>query len=261
MKIAIIGCGNMGGATARGLAADAAFSRENELAVSNRSQGKLDALKAQFPAVVTSTSNCEVVKDADVVVLAVKPWLIDAVAGEVKDAVKAGSLIVSVVAGVPFSHLRELFGESAPLFRVIPNTAIAIGESMTVVASDGATEEQNTLVFDMFNRLGATLKIEERLMDAAMALGSCGTAYALRYVRAAMEAGVELGLYPSQAKLIVAQTVKGAAQLLMTNDSHPEEEIDKVTTPGGFTIKGLNRMEACGFTNAVIEGLKASVKK
>lgn len=98
-------------------------------------------------------------------------------------------------------------------------------------------------------------------MDAAMALGSCGTAYALRYVRAAMEAGVELGLYPSQAKLIVAQTVKGAAQLLMTNDSHPEEEIDKVTTPGGFTIKGLNRMEACGFTNAVVEGLKASVKK
>lgn len=251
----------MGGAIARGLAADAAFSENNTIAVSNRSQGKLDALKAQYPAVATSTDNCTAVNDADVVVVAVKPWLIDAVAGEVKDAVKEGSLVVSVVAGVPFSHLRELFGAKAPLFRVIPNTAIAIGESMTVVAADGTTEEQDNCVFDMFSRLGATLKIEERLMDAAMALGSCGTAYALRYVRAAMEAGVELGLYPSQAKLIVAQTVKGAAQLLMTNDSHPEEEIDKVTTPGGFTIKGLNRMEACGFTNAVIEGLKASVKK
>ena len=116
------------------------------------------------------------------------------------------------------------------------------------------------MVTDIFNRLGETLVVEERLLDAAMALGSCGTAYALRYVRAAMEAGVELGLYPDQAKKIVAQTVRGAAGLLLARGTHPEEEIDKVTTPGGFTIKGLNRMEACGFSNAVIEGLKASIK-
>ena len=149
---------------------------------------------------------------------------------------------MSVVAGVPFSHLRELFG-TAPLFRVIPNTAIAIGESMTVIADDGADSGQLAVVTDIFNRLGETLVVEERLLDAAMALGSCGTAYALRYVRAAMEAGVELGLYPGQAKKIVAQTVKGAASLLLARGTHPEEEIDKVTTPGGFTIKGLNRME------------------
>ena len=171
----------------------------------------------------------------------------------------AGQIIVSVVAGVPFSHLRELFG-TATLFRVIPNTAIAIGESMTVIADDGAVSGQLAVVTDIFNRLGETLVVEERLLDAAMALGSCGTAYALRYVRAAMEAGVELGLYPGQAKKIVAQTVKGAASLLLARGTHPEEEIDKVTTPGGFTIKGLNRMEACGFSNAVIEGLKASIK-
>ena len=97
-------------------------------------------------------------------------------------------------------------------------------------------------------------------MGAATALCSCGTAYALRYIRAAVEGGVELGLYPDQAKAIVAQTVKGAADMLMTSGEHPEAEIDKVTTPGGITIKGLNRMEACGFSTAVIEGLKASVK-
>lgn len=250
----------MGGAIARGLAANAEFASANTIAVSNRSEGKLTALKADFPDVVTSTDNCDAALGADIVVVAVKPWLIDHVAEGLKSVLIPTQTIVSVVAGVPFSHLHELFGE-APVVRVIPNTAIAIGESMTIVASDGsAAEAQLTAAMGIFDRLGATILLEERLMDAAMALGSCGTAYALRYVRAAMEAGVELGLYPAQAQKIVAQTVKGAADLLMAHGSHPEEEIDKVTTPGGFTIKGLNRMEACGFTNAVIEGLKASVK-
>ena len=147
------------------------------------------------------------------------------------------------------------------LFRVVPNTAIAIGESMTVVSGCGVSEQQTGEVCSLFDRLGETLLVEERLLDAAMALGSCGTAYALRYVRAAMEAGIELGLYPEQAEKIVAQTVKGAAEILLRGGAHPEAEIDKVTTPGGYTIKGLNRMEECGFSNAVIEGHKASVGK
>lgn len=259
MKIAIIGCGNMGGAIARGLAADAVFASEHTIAASNRTQPKLDAIKAEYPQIETSTDNCQAAAAADIVVIAVKPWLIDSVAEGLRPVLTAGQIIVSVVAGVPFSHLRELFG-TATLFRVIPNTAIAIGESMTVIADDGADSGQLAVVTDIFNRLGETLVVEERLLDAAMSLGSCGTAYALRYVRAAMEAGVELGLYPGQAKKIVAQTVKGAASLLLARGTHPEEEIDKVTTPGGFTIKGLNRMEACGFSNAVIEGLKASIK-
>ena len=252
MKIAIIGCGNMGGAIARGLAADAVFASEHTIAASNRTQPKLDAIKAEYPQIETSTDNCQAAAAADIVVIAVKPWLIDSVAEGLRPVLTAGQTIVSVVAG-------ELFG-TATLFRVIPNTAIAIGESMTVIADDGADSGQLAVVTDIFNRLGETLVVEERLLDAAMALGSCGTAYALRYVRAAMEAGVELGLYPGQAKKIVAQTVKGAASLLLAHGTHPEEEIDKVTTPGGFTIKGLNRMEACGFSNAVIEGLKASIK-
>ena len=227
-----------------------------------QSRGVLDMvsrIKAEYPQIEMSTDNCQAAAAADIVVIAVKPWLIDSVAEGLRPVLTAGQTIVSVVAGVPFSHLRELFG-TATLFRVIPNTAIAIGESMTVIADDGADSGQLAVVTDIFNRLGETLVVEERLLDAAMALGSCGTAYALRYVRAAMEAGVELGLYPGQAKKIVAQTVKGAASLLLARGTHPEEEIDKVTTPGGFTIKGLNRMEACGFSNAVIEGLKASIK-
>lgn len=263
MKIAIIGCGNMGGAMARGLAADAEFAASNALAVSNRSRGKLDALKAEFPAVEVSTDNREEAAGADVVIYAVKPWLIDEVVGDMRPVLNAGQLMVSVVAGVPFSHLRELFAfpeGTAPLFRVIPNTAISIGESMTAIAADGASAEQQAVVSGIFDRLGASVVVEERLMAAATSLCSCGTAYAMRYMRAAMEAGVELGLYPDQAKRIVAQTVKGAADLLMASGGHPEAEIDKVTTPGGITIRGLNRMEACGFTNAVIEGHKASAR-
>lgn len=253
----------MGGAIARGLAADAEFAASCALAVSNRTQGKLDALKAEFPAVEVSTDNREVVAGADVVVFAVKPWLIDAVADGLRPALNAGQLMVSVAAGVPFSHLRELFAfpdGTAPLFRVIPNTAISIAESMTAIASDGASAEQQAVVSGIFDRLGASVMVEERLMAAATSLCSCGMAYAMRYMRAAMEAGVELGLYPDQAKRMVAQTVKGAADLLMASGGHPEAEIDKVTTPGGVTIRGLNRMEACGFTNAVIEGHKVSAQ-
>ena len=256
MKIAIIGCGNMGGAIARGLAADAAFMSNNTIAVSNPSLGKLQAMPS---IVATTTSNSEVVADADIVMIAVKPWLVDRVASAIHQHLERDAIIVSIAAGVPFSHLQELM-PGKTLFRVIPNTAIAIGESMTAVAHNNASVEQQTAIIAIFDRLGKAVMVEERLMGAATALGSCGTAYALRYIRAAMEAGVELGLYPSQAQSIVAQTVKGAACLLIEGGNHPEQEIDKVTTPGGITIKGLNRMEALGFSSAVIEGIKASAK-
>ena len=172
MKIAIIGCGNMGGAIARGLAADAVFASEHTIVASNRTQP--DAIKAEYPQIETSTDNCQAAAAADILVIAVKPWLIDSVAEGLRPVLTAGQTIVSVVAGVPFSHLRELFG-TAPLFRVIPNTAIAIGESMTVIADNGADSGQLAVVTDIFNRLGETLVVEERLLDAAMALGSCGT--------------------------------------------------------------------------------------
>ena len=142
MKIAIIGCGNMGGAIARGLAADAVFASEHTIAASNRTQPKLDAIKAEYPQIETSTDNCQAAAAADIVVIAVKPWLIDSVAEGLRPVLTAGQIIVSVVAGVPFSHLRELFGTATLFFRVIPNTAIAIGESMTVIADDGAVSGQ-----------------------------------------------------------------------------------------------------------------------
>ena len=149
----------------------------------------------------------------------------------------------------------------ASIFRLIPNTAISVGESMTFISHNKvATTEQIAAVVALFDTLGKASVIEERLMGAATALCSCGIAYAMRYVRAAMQGGVEMGIYPGESKDYVLQTLRGAVALLEATGNNPEVEIDKVTTPGGITIKGLNEMEANGFSNAVIKGLKASNK-
>lgn len=263
MKIAIIGCGNMGGAIARAFAGSETVMKSHSLAVANRSEAKLRALRSAFPQVEVSTDNREAVEGAGMVIIAVKPWLFDAVAEEIKPAMRQEATIVSVAAGITLSRMEETFGfagGSPALFRLIPNTAITVGESMTAIAHRNASAETAAAVAALFGEAGETVVVEERLMEAATSLGSCGTAFAMRYIRAAMEAGVEMGLYPEQARQIAAQTVKGAAELLLKGSLHPEEEIDKVTTPGGITIKGLNRMEACGFSNAVIEGHKAAAK-
>ena len=257
MKIAIIGGGNMGGAIARGLT-KGSLVRAEDIAVSAATEATLAKLTAFDSRIKVSTNNLEVVTGADMVIFAVKPWLLDRVVTEVTPRLNpSGQIYVSVVAGVSFEHLSELLGVGSPMFRVMPNTAIALGQSMTVVASYNADAAQEELVLSLFNEMGKSLLVPERLMTACTALGSCGTAFALRYIRAAMEAGVEMGLYPYQAQEIVAQTVKGAAELLLQGNTHPEAEIDKVTTPGGITIKGLNEMEQAGFTSAVIRGVKA----
>lgn len=247
----------MGGAIARGLTKGSLVQAEN-ISVSAATETTLAKLTAFDRRIRVSTDNTKIVKGADIVIFAVKPWLLDVVVDEVKPVLDSSRQIyVSVVAGVSFEHLSEILGQDSVLFRVIPNTAIALGESMTVVASRNASTEQEDLVLSIFDEMGKSLLVPERLMAAGTALGSCGTAFALRYIRAAMEAGVEMGLYPHQAQEIVAQTVKGAAELLLQGGTHPEAEIDKVTTPGGITIKGLNEMEHAGFSSAVIRGLKA----
>lgn len=264
MKIAIIGAGNMGGAIACGLAASGKY-KSGEIICSNPTTAKLDKLKQQYDIIATTTNNIEAVKGADMVVVAVKPWLAEGVVKEIKQAFDTpGKMLVSVVADVPFATLREWVAdvENQPaIFRVIPNTAISVGESMTFVAEDGATEEQKALVMKIFSLMGEAMLVNERVLEVGMVLASCGIAFALRYVRAAAEGGVELGIPAAQATQIVAATLKGAAELLLRNGSHPEQEIDKVTTAGGITIKGLNEMEHAGFTSAVIRGLKASAGK
>jgi pyrroline-5-carboxylate reductase len=262
MKIAIIGAGNIGGAIARGLG-NSNVVKASDLCCSDCSENVLDTIKKANGEIRVVTNNKEAVQQADVIIVAVKPWLIESVVNEIKPVMDyKKQLFISIAAGVDFRTLCEYLkkeGELPPVFRVIPNTAIAVKESVNIVSSFNATATQTEMVKDLFDELGLTFVVEERLINAGMALASCGIAYAFRYIRAAMEGAVELGLYPEQAKIIEMQTLKGAVALLEANQSHPEAEIDRVTTPGGITIKGLNAMEEAGFTNAVIQGLKAAV--
>lgn len=239
----------MGGAIARGLA-----GKGFDVAVANPSRPKLDALVADCPGVFVTTSNREAASMADIVILAVKPWkLTEVITG--LQPVAGGRTFVSIAAGVSCDDLSAMFLPGCPAVHcAMPNTAVSVGRGMTFVVSP----EPDTRVMDIFAALGDVMLIEPKQMGAAMAVASCGIAYALRYVRAAVEGAVELGLRADDACRIVCRTVEGAAALLAVPGAHPESEIDKVTTPGGVTIRGLNAMEAAGFTPAVIAGLKAS---
>ncbi|MDR2680173.1 MAG: pyrroline-5-carboxylate reductase [Tannerella sp.] len=263
MKIAIIGAGNIGGAIARVLG-KSHIIKSSDICCSDLSTDTLDKISEVNKDIRTTTDNMEAVKDADIVIVAVKPWIIESVITEIKDFMSyKKQIFVSIAAGVDFAKLCEYLkkedGELPAVFRIIPNTAIEVKESVNMVSVYNATPEQTGTIKKIFDELGLTLIIGERFINAGTALSSCGIAYAFRYIRASIEGAVELGLSPELAKIIEMQTLKGAIALLDANNSHPEAEIDKVTTPGGITIKGLNAMEEAGFTNAVIKGLKASM--
>ena len=265
MKIAIIGAGNMGGALARGIAKGNIVSTA-DIYVSNPSTQKLDTLKAEFPEINISTDNCTIAKAADMIVLAVKPWKVESVIAELKPYLDySRQAIASMVGGLDMAQLTEWLDKGdntlPSTYLIMPNTAIATMSSMTFISSTRSSAEQDQALLNIFNELGQAMLIDESAMAAATSLASCGIAYALRYIRAAMEGGVELGIRAEDAKHIVMQTLRGAVDLLAENNTHPEAEIDRVTTPGGLTIKGLNAMEAAGFTHSVIEGLRASTKK
>ena len=258
LQIAVIGAGNMGGAIVRGLS-KGKLIRSKNIRVSDVNQENLDALLAFSPEVTISNSNRDIIKDADIIILAVKPWLVEAVSEEFENKFDyKKQIVISIAAGIELSKLSEFFDKEATMFRVIPNTAIDVLQSVSSISSLNASKEQEQLILDIFGELGKTFLVPETQLNAFMSLSSCGIAYAFRYIRAAMEGGVEMGIYPNVAKGVVIQTLRGAIELLEANNSHPEMEIDKVTTPGGITIKGLNEMEANGFSNAVIKGLKAS---
>ena len=246
----------MGGAIARGLA-KGSLVRVEDIRVSNPSPGKLEALKAEFPDMQVTADNGEAVAGADIVVLAVKPWMV----GEVlhKLQLKETQMLISIAAGIKLGELWQMLGQKGnPLFRVIPNTAISEMQSMTLVSCSQASQEQIQLVLDIFSEMGLAMLIPEEKMAAATAMTSCGIAYALKYIQAAMQAGIELGVRPKDGMRMVAQSLKGAAELILANDTHPSVEIDKVCTPGGLTIKGINQLEHDGFTSALINAIKAS---
>lgn len=263
MKIAIIGAGNMGGAIARGLATGSIVKAE-EITVTAHTQATLDKLSADVPGIHTTLSNREASEGASMIMLCIKPWLVQQVLEEIYPSINASNpLIVSVAAGITFDQLSSfLAGDQRPMARVIPNTAISIKQSPTLICYNEQMEEaQKMLVKAIFDELGTAIIIDEAHMAAGTAITSCGIAYAFEYIKAAMQGAIELGFYPHVAKQMIDQTVLGAVSLLEHNGSMPDAEIYKVCTPGGITIKGLNEMTKEGFDNAVIKGLKKAAGK
>ncbi len=258
-KIAIIGGGNLGTAIAEGLI-QSGFVQPKQILITKRNIATLHQLERK--GVLVSDKNEEAVRYADLIILAVKPFQVNDVLASLKKEFKEGNhVLVSVITGIGIDHIANAIGKKISIVRAMPNTAIAIQESMTCIASKDISEEKLQYVQDIFNQLGKTVTIDEKLMDAATVLGACGTAFAMRYIRANIQGGIEIGFDATTANLIAAQTVKGAAELLLKKGSHPEQEIDKVTTPKGCTIAGLNEMEHRGFSSSLIKGLVASYDK
>lgn len=249
----------MGSAIASSLA-----GRGDMVVCTASTQSTLDRVKAEIPDVETTTDNAAAVEGADIVVLAVKPYIAPDVFPQIRDHIKPGAVVMSVIASLPIGRLGnelDAVEKGLKVVRIVPNTAIRYGKSATFIAAapdvDAGTLAQTE---EIFNRSGQAFVIAEKDLAACTALASCGIAYFLRMIRAAAEGSVELGLKAAFATKIAALTAEGAAALL-ADGSHPEAEIDKVTTPGGITIRGLNALEANGFTNAVIEALRASCIK
>lgn len=258
LKISIIGGGNLGAAIAMGLIKGENIAPKS-ITITRRHIEALAPL--QEKGIQVETNNCKATEKADIVIIAVKPYQIAEVLREIKGNLKPSQLLISVVTGVTMADIATIISLDMPIFRAMPNTAIAIQQSMTCISYSAANQAQITTVLDIFKQLGEAIVIDEALMEAATVLGACGTAYAMRYIRANIQGGIEIGFDAVTARLIAAQTVKGAAELLLINGTHPEAEIDKVTTPKGCTIAGLNEMEHQGFSSSLIRGVITSYQK
>jgi len=258
-KIAIIGGGNLGSAIAQGLL-KSGFTQASDIIITKRNTGTLSHLQEQ--GVTIEKDNAKAISQSEIILVALKPYNVKEVLQGLKSAFDPKrQVLISVVTGVSMDELEHIVGEGMAVVRAMPNTAIAIQESMTCICHKNVSEEQVAWIMKMFDQLGATVSIDEKLMDAATVLGACGIAYALRFIRANIQGGIEIGFDVRTANLIAAQTVKGAAELLIREKRHPEEEIDKVTTPKGCTIAGLNEMEHQGFSSSLIKGITVSYNK
>ena len=253
--VTILGAGRMGAPMARRLAATG-----YDVTLAARDSSRIAAAAGDTSALRTTTDMAAAVAGAAVVIVAIPPAATAEVLAVVAPSLAHGALVATLSPAMSLDELACILPDGVHAARLMPNTALRLGASMTFAAfgREVPPEVRGTLV-GLMEEMGEVSVIDERLMGAATALCSCGIAYAMRYVRASVEGGVQMGFDPAMATRAVAATLRGAAAILLEQPTpHPEAEIDRVTTPGGTTIRGLNAMEVAGFTPAVIAGLMAS---
>ncbi len=253
-KIAIIGGGNLGQSILKGLLANKEYLPKN-ITITKRNISELSVFEKSGVNVIPD--NSKAVTNSDIIILALKPYTVLTVLDEILPKLDPKKHeLVSLASGVSIAQLNDVIQNKVPIYRAMPNTASKVGEAITCIASN--TKNINPRIEDCFQSIGSTIQIDEELMDAATVLGACGIAFALRFIRSMVQGGVQIGFDSKTASEIVNQTVKGAAALLVEEGNHPEFEIDKVTTPKGCTIVGLNEMEHNGFSSALIKGITKS---
>ena len=255
MKVHIIGGGNLGASIAIGIAK---FTEGKQVTVTRRNTTNI--LHLEQLGVTISSDNKHNIQDADIIILTIKPYQVDTVLAEILPAI-TNKTIASAVSGLSIENLQNKIGANHQAVRIMPNIAAQFGASATCIAFQESNKEAAQNVVRLFEGLGTAPIIDEKLMDAATVLAASGTAFALRYIRASMQAGIEIGFDWQTALAISAQTVKGAAEMLLEEKTHPEQLIDRVTTPQGCTIAGLNEMEMHGFSSSLIRGIKTSLKQ
>jgi len=254
-NIHIIGGGNLGVSLAIGISK---FSTDLKITVTRRNVHQIQYLENL--KIRVSSDNLFEIDHADIILLTVKPYQVDTVLTEILPHI-SNKIIVSAVTGLSVDSLEQKTNHLHKIVRIMPSIAAQFGESATCISFSEGSKEAGKKISGLFNLLGTALIIEEKLMDAATIMASCGTAYALRYIRAAMQAGIEIGFDAQTALAIASQTVKGAARMTLDEKIHPEQLIDRVTTPKGCTIVGLNEMEHQGFSSSLIKGIKTSFDK
>lgn len=258
-RTAILGSGNIGLSLAKGLV-KADYCPPGDITLTRRNLQYLSEQKQQGFRV--EDDNFSAVSASSIIILAVLPQQLDQLLEQISGAIdREKHMVISVISGVTCANIRAKLGNDVQVIRAMPNTAIAIGQSMTCIATDNGGKENIAVVTKMFETVGAVIQINEDLMTAATALCACGVAFFLRAVRAASQGGIEIGFHADEALRMAAQTAKGAASLLLELNRHPEHEIDKVTSPKGCTIAGLNEMEHQGFSSSLIKGIKLSAQK
>ena len=256
-KLAILGCGNIGSAIAKGLV-KSGMAPGNITLTRRKSESLTELNPAGFQ---TTADNVSAVQNSEIILLTVGPGQLMDLLDEISQSLSENHLLISIVSGVSISEIQAIVGKEIPIIRAMPNTAAALCESMTCISSLPQFAEGLKTAQSLFEKVGKTLVIDEIQMASATALCACGVAFFLRAIRAASQGGIEIGFHSDEAFTIAAQTARGAATLLLDNDSHPEAEIDQVTTPMGATIAGLNEMEHQGFSSAMIKGITTSTEK
>ncbi len=262
MRISVIGGGNMGGAIAFGAISQGVVAAK-DVTISHLSAKLRPLFGEAIEQVTLENQNEKAIAESDIIILAVKPWLAEEVLIQISELLdRRSQSIISVVAGVSFATLSSILEcdrlGGLPLYRVIPNTAISIGEGVSIISSCGSSPQLDEVVAKLFGALGSTFMVEEAMMTPLTSLSSCGIAFALRYLDASARAGEAVGIDPEMSLEVTLKTMLGAVAMLQRNASQPQAEIDKVTTKGGITLKGLEAMERDGFSAAVQSAIEES---